>query len=414
MHNLVGIRPYHGYLLQLGSIERQQVLAVLQQDNRLCRHLARQVLRFLAFVRRHFIGVCTDVAVRVGRVLAVQQAELQCHKQVAPDSLIDVSLGQVTLLQRFLDVGQIFIQELPGSGLHHRSRTFRHSGISLVRADQQAQGAAIRTDDAVVAPLVAGNLFQAGMHTHGGTVPTVVGCHESTAAALGNALVEWISIVFVEQAHVEVARRAVTPVFVAVGQEVFHQGRCTPVARVVALQALDIGYRQPCRQESIFPETFFRAPPARVACQVGIRGTHHQGCTLVVGTLHVIPCLDRCLLAYFAQQVGVPCGTQPVRLRENSSREIGCHPLTVHHLMAAPTGGSAQSQPMQAFVMAARQNAQAGHSQVAAQKGDFFIQRKLLHQGVDTLFIRQLRVLKLIGFLRAGRQASHRKTRYGK
>ena len=39
-----------------------------------------------------------------------------------------------------------------------------------------------RTDDTVVAPLLAGNLFEAGMDGHGDAVPTVVGGHEGTAA----------------------------------------------------------------------------------------------------------------------------------------------------------------------------------------------------------------------------------------
>lgn len=44
-------------------------------------------------------------------------------------------------------------------------------------------GTAVRTDDTVVAPLLAGNLFEAGMDGHGDAVPTVVGGHEGTAAS---------------------------------------------------------------------------------------------------------------------------------------------------------------------------------------------------------------------------------------
>ena len=42
-----------------------------------------------------------------------------------------------------------------------------------MRFNQQFQGTAVRTDDTVVAPLLAGNLFEAGMDGHGDAVPTV-------------------------------------------------------------------------------------------------------------------------------------------------------------------------------------------------------------------------------------------------
>ena len=40
-------------------------------------------------------------------------------------------------------------------------------------------GTAVRTDDTVVAPLLAGNLFEAGMDGHGDAVPTVVAAIEA-------------------------------------------------------------------------------------------------------------------------------------------------------------------------------------------------------------------------------------------
>ena len=67
-----------------------------------------------------------------------------------------------------------------------------------MRLNQQFQGATVRTDDAVVAPLLAGNLFEAGMDGHGDAVPAVVGGHEGTAASLSDAFIERISIVFME------------------------------------------------------------------------------------------------------------------------------------------------------------------------------------------------------------------------
>ena len=45
------------------------------------------------------------------------------------------------------------------------------------------------------APLLAGNLFEAGMDGHGDAVPTVVGGHEGAAASLGDAFIERISAV---------------------------------------------------------------------------------------------------------------------------------------------------------------------------------------------------------------------------
>ena len=55
-----------------------------------------------------------------------------------------------------------------------RQRHLPQSSETLVRFNQQFQGATVRTDDTVVAPLLAGNLFEAGMDGHGDAVPTVV------------------------------------------------------------------------------------------------------------------------------------------------------------------------------------------------------------------------------------------------
>ena len=77
-----------------------------------------------------------------------------------------------------------------------RQRTLRKARKTLVRFNQQFQGTAVRTDDTVVAPLLAVNLFEAGMDGHGDAVPTVVGGQEGTAASLSDTFIERISVVF--------------------------------------------------------------------------------------------------------------------------------------------------------------------------------------------------------------------------
>lgn len=72
---------------------------------------------------------------------------------------------------------------VPCGGFYYGSGTLRKARKTLVRFNQQFQGTAVRTDDTVVAPLLAGNLFEAGMDGHGDAVPTVVGGHEGTAAS---------------------------------------------------------------------------------------------------------------------------------------------------------------------------------------------------------------------------------------
>ena len=168
-----------------------------------------------------------------------------------------------------------------------------------MRFNQQFQGATVRTDDTVVAPLLAGNLFEAGMDGHGDAVPTVVGGHEGTAASLGDAFIERISIVFMEQARVEVGGSAVPSVLVAVGKEMLHQRGGFPVAGVIALQAAYAGNGELGGEEGIFAETLLGTSPARVAGKVGIRSAHYEGMTLVAGGLHVVAGFFSGLFRYF-------------------------------------------------------------------------------------------------------------------
>ena len=77
-------------------------------------------------------------------------------------------------LQSFLDVRNVCVEKLSCGGFYYGSGTLRKARKTLVRFNQQFQGTAVRTDDTVVAPLLAGNLFEAGMDGHGDAVPTVV------------------------------------------------------------------------------------------------------------------------------------------------------------------------------------------------------------------------------------------------
>ena len=178
--------------------------------------------------------------------------------------------------------------------------------------EQQAQGTSVGTDDAVLSPLAAGNVDKARVYAHGCAVPAVVGGHEGTAAAFCDAFIEGVGIVFAEEAIVEVGGCAVAPVFVAVGQEVLHQGRCAPVVRMVALLSANVGHGEACRQEGVFAEAFLRASPAWIACQVGIGCTHHEGMVLAAGSLGVVAGFYGSLLAYLFYQAFIPGAAQAV------------------------------------------------------------------------------------------------------
>ena len=264
-----------------------------------------------------------------------------------------------------------------------------------MRFNQQFQGTAVRTDDTVVAPLLAGNLFEAGMDGHGDAVPTVVGGHEGTAASLGDTFIERISVVFMEQPRVEVGGSAVPSVLVTISKEVFHQRGSFPVAGMIALQAAYAGNGELGGEESIFSETLLGTSPARVAGKVGIRSAHHEGMTLVTGGLHVVAGFFSGLFRYFLHQIGVPCGAQTVGLGEYGGGAVGRDYFPVFRSLAsAPHGRPAEGQPVQSFVVSATGNVEAGDTEVGGKKVYLFIQCQDGKEMFHALFVGERGILK--------------------
>ena len=279
-----------------------------------------------------------------------------------------------------------------------------------MRFNQQFQGTAVRTDDTVVAPLLAGNLFEAGMDGHGDAVPTVVGGHEGTAASLGDAFIERISIVFMEQARVEVGGSAVPSVLVAVGKEMLHQRGGFPVAGMIALQAAYAGNGELGGEESIFSETLLGTSPARVAGKVGIRSAHHEGMTLVTGGLHVVAGFFSGLFRYFLHQIGVPCGAQTVGLGEYGGGAVcGDYFPIFRSLASAPHGRPAEGQPVQSFVVSATGNVEAGDTEVGGKKVYLFIQCQDGKKMVHALFVGERGILEGLCLLCACLQAKQQR-----
>ena len=85
-------------------------------------------------------------------------------RQEQGNGLADVLFGKVNPAGRTV---QTWVKDItdPVSythlGFYYGSGTLRKARKTLVRFNQQFQGTAVRTDDTVVAPLLAGNLFEA-------------------------------------------------------------------------------------------------------------------------------------------------------------------------------------------------------------------------------------------------------------
>ena len=354
--NLVGIGPYNCDFLHLICINRQCLLVVLQQHNALGCHLANELLHVVPLIGRHCRRVLAD---RCIRTLTVEQAKLQGDIDITFDNIVDLGLGHQSLLYRFLQIRLIAIQELTGSRLDHTGSSRGEIGIIMMSVHQKSISTAIGTDNAVVTPLLAGNLVQAGMYRHRDAVPAVIRSHKSPATALGDTFIKRIGIVFTEQPLIEIARRRVTSVFIAVGQEMLHQRCGLPVSGIVALQTLHHGDGELSYQIGILTIAFLGTSPTRITRQIGIRCKHDE--TLAAGdiTLGIPSHLLGLYLTDTTDERAVPRTTHTIGLRENGGGQVVWHLLAIDGLHAIVARRTSEGQSVQAFVTAGDRNTQA-------------------------------------------------------
>ena len=108
-------------------------------------------------------------------------------------------------------------------------------GKRLVIGHQLPHGAAVCADDAVIPPFVTRYVFEYRVHRHRNAIDGVIRSHKGARAAFDDAHSEWNRVVLTEKAFIKIGRRTGPGIFVAVGQEMLHQGGGKPVPFVVAL-----------------------------------------------------------------------------------------------------------------------------------------------------------------------------------
>ena len=201
-------------------------------------------------------------------------------------------------------------------------------GERLVRRHQQAQPAAVGAEDPVEAPLLDHDLAQHRVHVGGGAVDGVVGGHHGARAALADRHLEGLRVVLAPQPLVEVRRRALAAVLVAVGEEVLQQRRRLPVARVVALQAAREGGRERADVEGVLAVHLLGAAPARVAREVGVGRAHDDPGAVVLRALEEVARLLRLLRRHAPDELGIPGGAEAVGLGElRRRRRVAAAPV---------------------------------------------------------------------------------------
>lgn len=260
------------------------------------------------------------MTIRVRRIITVKESDFQSHHDIAADCPLDILFGNQTGGKRLSDVVLVTVKKLPCGGFDNRSGTLAAGRETLVGVDEQAERAAVGTDDAVIAPLLAGNRVETGMYQHRDTVPAVVSGHESSRTALRYTFVEGIGIIFSEQAAAEVRRSAVSAELVAVREKMLHQSGRFPVARIVTLQSLDFCHRQFGDKKGVLAEGLLRASPARVTRKVGVRSPYDESFPVDARMLGIIARLLGNLRGNPADEVTVPGLPQPVSLREDGRR----------------------------------------------------------------------------------------------
>ena len=263
-NNGIGTRTNHCYLLHLLRTDGKQIAFVLQQDNRFRRYLPHQGVHFRLQPRVERI-LDTDGSVGI-LLVGIQQTQANPDAEQAAKDGIDVGfrnqpIGQRLADIRCMDVVEHHIDAALDAGCHRRLEV----GEVVMVGNQMSQTAAIGTDNAILPPLLHSYVFQDRMDGARYPVVSIIRRHKCPRAAFGDAFIKGITIVFAEEALVEVRGVEIAIVLVAVRQEVLHQRGCLPILRMVALQTLGVGYNHAGNQEGVFAKAFLRPSPARVA-----------------------------------------------------------------------------------------------------------------------------------------------------
>ena len=318
-------------------------------------------------------------------VLRVEHAQADHHAEVAADRFVDVGFGEIVLLEGFLDRFLVAVEELGDAHLHRPGRALGEGGVVLVGGDQQAQRAAVGADDAILAPLLDRDVLEHRVHGAGDAVDAVVGGHVRPRAAFHHAHAEGKRVVLVEQAGVEIGGGVVASVLVAVGAEVLHQRGGLPVARMIALQALDEGDGHGAVEPGILAVALFGAAPADIAADVGVGRAHDQAAAVILGALVAVADFLGLDLGDLFHRSGVPSFAEADRLAEGGGGD-GCWP--------APVARAAEGQAVEAFNVLDAVEAEARDpcAGAGAQKLDLLIQRHPADQVVDALFDREVGV----------------------
>src|SRR4030095_14283505 len=95
-----------------------------------------------------------------------------------------------------------------------------------------------------------------------------------------------------------------------------HQRGGSPVFRVIALQTFREGDNHRAVEICVFAVTLLRAPPTRVAPQIGVGRSDYDSALLIFRTLKDVTSFVAFDFAGLSQDVGVPGFTEPNALRE--------------------------------------------------------------------------------------------------
>ncbi len=276
------------------------------------------------------------------------------------------------------------------SRLHRRRRSLLLVRKLLVRRDQQAQRATVRTDQSIVTPLLDHHVLQHRMNHHRNSIPGVVRSHHRARTAFFKSHAERHGVVFAKKPIIEIRRRMRASVLVLIRQEMLHQRRRLPVLRIRSLQPLSKRHRQRSHQIGILAERLFRPSPARIAAQIRIRRPHHNSAAIENRILvEVARLVSLRATPIFFRQIWIPRRAQSLLLRKCRRRRRLSSPR-------CPIRRPAQRQPMQPFHLSRKNDPQPRKLRMVRHQLNLFIERQPPQQVLNARAVRERCVSKRI------------------
>ena len=267
-------------------------------------------------------------------------------------------------------------------------------GKGLVGSDHGIERAGVGGDDAIHAPLLDGDFLQDRLGGHGDVVHSVVSRHVRARPRF-HAHPEGHGIILAQQPLVEIGRTAHAAVFIAIGQEVLHQGGGQIILGVVTLEPAHERGGEGAVQESIFAVALLRSAPARIAAEVRIGCANHQrrGAAATAARGLVEPARFVAFLGGgFLENLRVPSFAEPDRLNERGG------------LGGIGTIGFAARQPMQTLDLVVAVDAQPAKRRagtvtpaevvVGAQDIDLLLRRQQRQDVGDPFLYREIGILE--------------------